>query len=424
MKRIIKTALILGSASLLFSCMKESSEPIIDFAEREDIILTRSQSDFVNNNQEFAFELFKEVSESKGFNESFIISPLSVTIALGMVTNGAEGETRKEINETLGYKDESLEELNNFCNTMLTELPKVDPSTAIEFADMALINSLRTPLKDNFSKLLENDYSANVVYKNFGEDNIMPYVNKWCEDHTHGMITNFLKSEPNIWDYAHFLNATYFKGIWSSGFKKKDTKKQSFYLENGSKADVEMMHQKGNFKYISIPDRASAVCLPFGNKAFSMTFLLPEEGLSVEQFCLSLDSDLWEKIVKDKQERVVDVMIPSFESEYGTEDIRKILEDMGIVRAFDPRMADFSEMTDQIGVAIQGVLHKAKITVNEDGSKAAAVTDVYMAASTGIGGHARPAPEIVFHADRPFIYAITEVSTGAILFIGQYTGKE
>ena len=108
MKRIIKTALILGSASLLFSCMKESSEPILDFAEREDIILTRSQSDFVNNNQEFAFELFKEVSESKGFNESFIISPLSVTIALGMVTNGAEGETRKEINETLRYKDESI----------------------------------------------------------------------------------------------------------------------------------------------------------------------------------------------------------------------------------------------------------------------------------------------------------------------------
>ena len=107
-----------------------------------------------------------------------------------------------------------------------------------------------------------------------------------------------------------------------------------------------------------------------------------------------------------------------------TEDIREILQDMGIVRAFDPRTADFSEMTDQIGVSIQGVFHKAKITVNEDGSKAAAVTDVYMAASTGIGGHARPAPEIIFHADRPFIYAITEVSTGAILFIGQYTGKE
>lgn len=185
-----------------------------------------------------------------------------------------------------------------------------------------------------------------------------------------------------------------------------------------------MMHQKGNFEYCNILDKASVVFLPYGNKAYSMTFLLPKEGYSLEDLRLSLDSNLWRKIVNNKQERVVDVMIPSFESEYGTEDISEILQNMGIVRAFDPRMADFSEMTDQIGVSIQGVFHKAKITVNEDGSKAAAVTDVYMAASTGIGGHARPAPEIIFHADRPFIYAITEVSTGAILFIGQYTGKE
>lgn len=193
---------------------------------------------------------------------------------------------------------------------------------------------------------------------------------------------------------------------------------------NYRKTDVLMMHQKGNFEYCKILDKASVVFLPYGNKAYSMTFLLPEEGYSLEDLRLSLDSNLWRKIVNNKQERVVDVMIPSFESEYGTEDISEILQNMGIVRAFDPRMADFSEMTDQIGVSIQGVFHKAKITVNEDGSKAAAVTDVYMAASTGIGGHARPAPEIVFHADRPFIYAITEVSTGAILFIGQYTGKE
>ena len=88
-----------------------------------------------------------------------------------------------------------------------------------------------------------------------------------------------------------------------------------------------MMHQKGNFEYCKILDKASVVFLPYGNKAYSMTFLLPEEGYSLEDLRLSLDSNLWRKIVNNKQERVVDVMIPSFESEYGTEDIRKILQD-------------------------------------------------------------------------------------------------
>ena len=157
-----------------------------------------------------------------------------------------------------------------------------------------------------------------------------------------------------------------------------------------------------------------------------MTFLLPEEGCSLEDLRSSLDPEFWREIVSYKRERVVDVMIPSFESEYGTENLNAILQKMGIVSAFDPSKSDYSEMTDDNGVFIKAVYHKAKLTVDETGSKAAAVTDVYLAMATSNGASVppTPAPEVKFHAEKPFIYIISEVSTGAILFIGQYTGKE
>ena len=418
--------ILIGLLSFLPSCNHEDSGIEDELVERKDIPLTRSQADFVKNNQHFAYELFRHISESEDEKDkSFIVSPLSVTIALGMVTNGAMGETRKEINNTLGYEDESLDDLNGFCKTILTESAGVDPSIAVEFADMALINSCWVQLKEGFSKFIEDTYLANVVYKDFQKDDITSYVNKWCDDKTHGLIKDFLKGNPSPFDCAHFLNAAYFKGIWSSRFNSKNTKKKPFTLEGGDKKDVKTMNQKANFDYYEIPQKASAVCLPYGNKAYSMTVILPNEDVSLKDLVSSMDSGLWQEIVANKSLRVVDLTLPSFESEYGTAGIRNILIDMGIVKAFDPMTADFTEMTKN-SAYIQDVLHKARIIVDEKGSEAAAVTDVYMAVTSSSGGPATPPPtlpEIKFHADRPFLYVISEVSTGAIFFIGQYTGK-
>ena len=178
-----------------------------------------------------------------------------------------------------------------------------------------------------------------------------------------------------------------------------------------------MMHQQATFNYGGIDGLCSAVCLPYGNQAYRMILMLPSKGKTLEDLKNGLTPESWERL-NNMSGATVDVKMPSFESEFGTKSVRDVLEKMGISAAFSGSLADFSGMTNE-KVCISDVLHKAKIKVDEEGSEAAAVTDVTMkATSAGPSGSNKE-----FHADRPFLYAITEVSTGAIFFIGQFTGK-
>ena len=408
------------AVSLVFvSCGKEDSgdDPISpgELIERKDIPLTRAQLDFVKSNNTFALEFFKRVAEGEG-EKSMLVSPISVTFALGMVDNGAKGDTQAEINKALGYGGKSIDDLNAFCKTMLEEGAAIDPTTTIEIANMAVINKGALPLKDAFTKKVESNFLANVCYKDFGKEDVKSIINQWCEEKTHGMIKDFLKSPITSDQYAHFLNATYFKGIWSSPFNKDLTHKEDFTAIDGNTVSLNMMLQQANFGYSEVQKLGSAVCLPYGNEAYRMIVILPEEKLSLDDLKNGLTIDSWNQL-NSMAKQEVEVCIPSFEAEFGTSSIKKALMDMGIRKAFVGGEADFSDMTNE-GVSVSDVLQKAKIKVDEQGTEAAAVTDVVMEKATA------SMPKVIsFHADRPFLYAITEVSTGAIFFIGQYTGK-
>ena len=419
MKRKVLLSLFVLSA-VFFSCQEtdpDDTTPADELIERKDISLTRSQLDFVKANNGFALEFFKRASDKEG-GKGMLVSPLSITYALGMVDNGAKGNTQKEINKVLGYEGDGIDELNSFCKTMLEQGAAVDPSTIMEIANMAVINKGYIPLKDDFTNKVQTNFEANVLYKDFAKEDIMTLINKWCDEKTHGMIKSILDQPVSSREYAHFLNATYFKGIWSSQFKKSDTQKEKFKAYDGNSITVNMMHQKSKFNYGEIDNLCSAVCLPYGNKAYRMILILPEDGKTLEDLKKSLTSESWEQLNR-MREYEVDVKMPSFETEFGTESIKPTLLEMGITSAFDYSLADFSGMTDQ-PVYVSDVLHKAKIKVDEQGSEAAAVTDVTMKTNSA----SPTAPRVIeFHADRPFLYAITEISTGAIFFIGQYTGK-
>ena len=418
-----KAILLLSSVIfpvIFLSCQKVEDEtvPVDDLIERKDIPLTRSQQEFVKSNNKFALEFFKKASAMEE-GKSMLVSPISITYALGMVDNGARGNTQKEINEVLGYEGDGIDELNSYCRTMLEQGAAVDPSTTIEIANMAVINKAFAKLKDDFTKTVQSSFEANVLYKDFGKEDVKSMINEWCEEKTHGMIKGFLSEPVDRMEYAHFLNATYFKGIWSSQFGKGETRKETFTTSDGKKKSVNMMHQKAVFNYGQIFHLCSAVCLPYGNQAYRMIVMLPYEGKTLDDLKEGLTPDYWEQLNRMSGE-TVDVKLPSFECEYGTKSIKDILMGMGITTAFSQDLADFHGMTDT-DIYISNVLHKAKIKVDEQGSEAAAVTDVQMKATS-----AGPSvtPQITeFHADRPFLYAITEVSTGAIFFIGQYTGE-
>ena len=421
MKRYLAFAAAAAALSLA-SCQKEDvTIPSEDLIPRKDIVLTKAQADFVLDNSDFALDLFRRVAQSAE-GKSVVISPLSVTVDFGMVNNGAVGTTQQEIYETLCFKEGSVEDLNAFCQTMMEQSAAVDPSTTLEIANAAVVNKMYPGLKDSFTQKVKSAYDAEVIYKDFGTEDIKKLVNDWCDEKTHGMIPELLKAPVSPNEYAHFLNAVYFKGIWANKFKKADTKKESFTREDGSKITVDMMHQQDKFIFGKMPGLYTYLILPYGNQAYSMTLLLPEEGKTL--------ADVAEALVKRENNWYstssmysfhmnpfqVDVKIPSFETEYSAS-LKDILPEMGIRQAFGAG-ADFSALSSTSGLYIGDVLHKAKIKVDEEGSEAAAVTDIVMLNS--VGG---PSQVFEFHADRPFLYMITEFSTGAIYFIGQYTGK-
>ena len=152
-----------------------------------------------------------------------------------------------------------------------------------------------------------------------------------------------------------------------------------------------------------------------------MILLLPYEGKTIEDVKMVLNSETWNKMVQEMRGFEVDVKLPAFETTTDPLHLKDALREIGIQKAFNPLEADFSALTNEsYPFFIGDVLHKAKIKVDETGSEAAAITDISVA-TTGINP-AKP-PVIEFHCNRPFLYAITEVSSGAIYFIGQYTGN-
>ena len=389
--------------------------------ERKDLVLTRAEQDFIKENNGFALELFKKVS-AKAEGKSTLISPLSVTIDFGMVNNGATGETQDEINRILGYAEGTDEGLNAFCRSMLVQSAEVDPSTTIDIANAAVVNKLFIPLKDSFTDTIESVYDAEVVYKDFAKDDVIGLINRWCSEKTQGMIPTMLETPPISSEYAHFLNAVYFKGIWSNQFKKRDTNTASFTRDDGGRTPVRMMRQRGKFNFGYIYNTCTALCLPYGNQAYRMIILLPDEGKSIEDVKTSLSAKTWDAMVKGMVGCEVDVKLPLFETETELLSLKEALIEMGIRRAFSS-LADFSGMTDQKNIYVNQVWHKAKIKVDETGSEAAAVTDIAFLFSSAPNATHDALPVIEFHCDKPFLYAITEVSSGAIFFLGQYTGK-
>lgn len=402
----------------LSGCEKDDTVPADELVERKDLVMTRSELEFIQANNDFAFELFKNMPERFDGGD-FVISPLSVTFDLGMVDNGAKGETFNEINKVLGYKESTVDGLNSFCQSMMRQSVEVDPSTTIEIANAAVVNNKLAPLKDSFSKTVKSFYDAEIVNKDFSKDDVRKLVNDWCDKKTHGMIKELLKDKVSPADYAHFLNAVYFKGVWSSQFKKSETKEEKFTCENGSKKTVNMMRQKGKFQ-LSSDRTASLLRMPYGNGAFNMTILLPKQGKTLDDVIKGLDWASWNDSFKNTGIAEVDVKIPRFETETYSE-LVKPLEQLGIHRAFDSQMADFSLMTDE-AVCVTDIHHKVRIKVDERGSEAAATSDVVVAMLTSTGAGTSQ-PTLEFHADHPFLYVITEISSGAIFFIGQYTGR-
>ena len=246
-----------------------------DFGAPKEIELAEGEQELINSNNDFAFNLFRKARGEK----SKILSPLSITFALGMLNNGADGQTLQEINQTLGFGEAGADAINAFCQKMLKEANTLDPKTKALIANTIFVNEgLGYRLQDGFIDKANTYYDAHPQNRDFNDGETMNVINQWASDHTMGMIPEVLDEQtfdPSFVSYL--LNALYFKGEWSSPFDPQLTQEESF----GGGPEVPMMQKSFENLDYTENELYQAVKMPYGNGAYQMTVFLPREGKTV-----------------------------------------------------------------------------------------------------------------------------------------------
>ena len=382
-----------------------------DDIDPEFMVLSDAQYDLVKRNNQFALNLFSEV---KGLGSS-VISPMSVTYLMAMLANGAEASTREEIMATIGAKDFDINEMNDFYAYLMQRAKTADKHTTLNIANYIALNK-EFQLKKKYASTIADSYKGAVEALDFNNPESTKRINGWCSEHTDNMIPSIIDQvEPSA--VAYIMNAIYFNGTWADKFDKNNTKKEQF---NGYTRDikyVDMMHRNAKYYYTS-NDVYSAVTLPYGSGTYSMTVILPNEGKFIPDVTKALNAKSIASLRSNMDECIVDLKLPRFTTEMKLS-LKDIIAKLGAPSMFDASRSDFSSFASG-NVYVSEMLQKAKIEVSEEGTKAAAVT-MGMVKLTSI----RPDEprRVDFHCDHPFIYMIQDNYTGAILFMGQFTGS-
>lgn len=420
--------LIIAAASLLLaSCSsssddgEETSTDIDNTPKEEHFELTTAEKKMVDVGNDFAFRLLRAVSDDAG-ERSMAFSPMSTSYLLGMLAEGAEGQTREEIVQLLGLQGLDAATVNGFFHKMLTTSPRVDLNVTLSQANALYGNQHRDiRFLQQYVKTMQETYSAAVSTLDFTQQETLGSMNRWCSEHTKGLIPEMLTPQEYDADaMAYLLNAVYFQAPWTSAFDEKETGKGVFTTTGGQQREVYMMQKTAQVDYFSDGNCQVAV-LPYGNGSYQMMLILPstEGSIRLSDMERQLSSAYWQQMLAEtaRNRQEVRILLPRFHAESKTDLISPLMS-LGMKRAF--ANGDFSRMlTSQSGFQIQKMLQKAVIEVSEQGTKSATGS----MAEIGVTSPGQDLSAIpVFNADHPFLYVIYESSTHAIFFIGEYAG--
>ena len=400
--KAIYPLLVISTLILSVSCEKEPLEK-----ETPKITLSKKSAEIIEADHAFGFELFREICRNSE-EENIMISPMSVSYALGMTYNGSAGTTLDAFNQVLHFGDLTKQEVNESYKDLMGQL--LNLSEEVEFS---LANSIwykeAYPVLETFIKTNEDFFNAAVREADFSDPNTVDLINGWIEEQTNDKIKDMLDNIP-VDAVMYLINAIYFNADWKYEFPKEDTYQGDFNLENGSQTEVDYMVVEGDFQYTSTDDFA-AVELPYSDSSFSMLVLLPRQTSSVSALTESLDVDSWDSWFENSRRQGVRVILPKFKYEF-KDLLNDPLKTLGLGPAFSDT-ADFSKIVSAGGIQISRVIHQTFIDVQEKGTEAAAATIVEMSYTSA------PGNSISFSADHPFLYLIKENSTGAIVFMGK-----
>jgi serine protease inhibitor len=402
-----KTYLFILMAYIMnLSCTRDFSPVVTTAQDRE---FSPVEKTLVQSSNAFGFRLFQEVNREEG-GKNIFLSPLSVSMALGMTLNGAAGVTETDMRRTLGFGDLPQNDVNASYGNLLNLLPSIDPKTAMEIASSIWYRQ-GYPVLPAFIDVSRVFFSALVRGIDFSSPQAPDTINAWISDKTHGKIDRMIE-EIDPATVMFLINAVYFKGTWTYEFDVKSTRDDFFTQSDGSTVPCKMMRQKTTLGYFET-ETFQAVDIPYGNGRYSMSVFLPKAGRSMDAFIASLTAGNWPSLKNGFSEREITLHFPKFKLEYEIK-LNDVLSSMGMAVAFQAGAADFSRIAGGRDLYIDQVKHKAFVEVDEKGTEAAAATVVEIRETS-----AGPGNDILMRVDRPFVFVIRENSSDAFLFMGR-----
>lgn len=387
-----------------------------DDVEEQSILLTMQPIELNANEKEmaaqqgdFASTLSLELCRQLGGEkmDNWLVSPFSLQCALGMLSNGANGETHDEILYTLGLSQYSQEEVNAYFKKLIEGLHTVNSAITVKTANSVWGNA-GVSLKDDFQKMNIENYSAMVSQLDFSDPSAVDQINAWCNQTTEGLIPSIL-DEVNPTATVYLLNSLYFKARWESEFAPEKTQEGDFNTSSGKVVKADFMQTQRMAAYVE-NEWFTSTSLSYQNDSYVMRLILPQPEISIDQVLQALsesDENLWKNTILAD----INLKMPRFTLE-NKMDLTPTLQALGMKKAFSGG-ADFSSMSD-VATYISLVQQATRLKVDEEGSEGAAVTVIE-------GDLMSPLPEekVDFFLDRPFLFQIIESSTGTVLFMGQ-----
>ncbi|MDD5764943.1 MAG: serpin family protein [Candidatus Marinimicrobia bacterium] len=373
--------------------------------------LKKSEQALIESSNSFGFDLFKKLSNDIKDSNLFI-SPVSVSMALGMTMNGAASSTLEAMRSTLGFENLAENEINKSYQSLIKLLRNLDPKVKFQIANSIWYRNGFAVLPA-FIDVNQTFFDAVVQGLDFSQDAAADTMNGWIDEQTDGLIKQILDKpiDPNT--VMFLLNAIYFKGTWTYQFDEEHTQDASFYLHNTESTTCKMMSLSGDFDYAET-DELQVIDLPYNDGYFAMTVLLPESDIDTDSLISVLSDEKWNNMISGLSKTTVNLYLPKFKLEW----FRKLndsLTDIGMGIAFNENLSDFTRINSEGELYISEVRHKSFIEVDEEGTEAAAATSVEITYKSG----SSEKQNITMWVNHPFIFAIRERASGTILFMGK-----
>ena len=379
-------------------------------------------------NNYFDFNIYKEIAKSNTNN--LFVSPMSLSMALTMTANGANGSTLTEMQKVLGLTNVGLNQANQESRDLLLSLNNnhIDgslrpgahyanssmPSSNTNRPALDIANSLWADKGYSFSpefvSLVKNNFQGESQTLDFKDPKSLATINNWVSGKTNGKIPQIL---TQLQSKLYLVNAVYFKANWANDFNLLATENGNFYLQSGSTKQVPLMHQGAKYNYYE-DKNLQIVTLPYLNSDYSMQVFLPVKGTNIDSFVNNLSAKVYTDYLAKQINKEGEVKLPKFKIEFSG-GLLNNLKNIGMTNSMSEQ-ADFSKMSKD-PMKIGEVVQKTFINVDENGTEAAAATAIGVATSANMDPAPKPIP-FIFTADHPFFFTIENTQTHEIIFMG------